>query len=179
MCASISSCSDDDPRFGDPSSIKGKTLPDSPVLDFFPTPYDAEKPTPAGAVARHKAVNQVVPTRDLSCMGCHGPPGPDTPQVGAVQALFAGWIGGRLTGEPAKKADVVVIDEDKNRFETKTDDDGFFWIASDGKPARQLFVGVRDSAVNQVRMSPGFSVGNCTASNCHGASTPAGYALLP
>ena len=174
-CVILSSCSDDDPRFGDPSAIQGKNLPGAPSLDFFPTEWVANKPMPAGAVKRHAGAGQVMPSPDLSCMGCHGAPGSN----GAARALFAGYIGSRRSGGPAKGADVVVIDQQGRRAEAKSDDDGFFWIGDDGNGDRPLFVAARDSANNQIRMSPSFTVGNCTSSSCHGPSTTAGYALLP
>lgn len=182
--AALVSCAEDEPRFGDPSAIRGKNVPGAGGGGTTPAPGEEDPFFPAGAADPpaptvsakdgHATATpaQPPPTPDLGCMLCH--------ETGPAQNKWAyGGYAQKKEGGPAVGATVVVLSGGK-RLATKTDADGFFWIpASEGTVAAGATAAVKDAEGNKGVMDSPFGSGNCTSTGCHGSAERGGIILVP
>jgi hypothetical protein len=173
--AAVASCSDADPRFGDPSAIKGKRVPGVAPADFFSGGYDPNDPPPPAKDPSqvHADLRQVVLTPETRCFDCHGGAGPGQP------AAAAGYVAVKGGTSPAPFADVALV-SGEGRFAGKTGKDGFFWIpAGPSPPAPGGRVAVRDADGRTGEMKQTLPSGACTSSSCHGPKEAAGVVVVP
>jgi hypothetical protein len=176
IALAIAACSDEDPNYGAPSSIKGKDVPGVPVTEFFTGPYNAtENALGVSPTDVHASRQLVALTPDLACFSCHG----GQPTMPGNPAAFAGFVRLNGTNQPAANADVVVVSGGQ-RLATKSGKDGFFWIsAAAGKLGSDARVAVRDSQGRISEMKQQLPNGGCTASSCHGPTEITGVAVVP
>lgn len=169
--AALVACGPDEPRFGDPGGILGKTLPNEVTGGgggntpggVFGAPYDANafKPTTTMATA-HAGKGGPTPADTLDCLSCH--------QEGGAAGGKPFSYGGRVVSNnaPAPDVDVIVIQGDEKLGPVKSDADGFFWFAG---PA------VKEGAKTYVRKGtterpmggalPAGTGASCDSANCH------------
>jgi hypothetical protein len=161
-------CGPDEPRFGDPGGIIGKSLPNevtgaSTPGGVFGAPYDANAFKPATTMVAAHTAKQGPPAGDaLDCLSCHSAAGP------AAAKPFS--FGGRVVsnGAPAADVDVIVIQDGEKIGPVKSDADGFFWSAGPAVKANAKTY-VRKGATEKPMGGglPATTGGSCDNASCH------------
>lgn len=168
--AALVACGPDEPRFGDPGGILGRSLPNEVTSGgnkapggVFGAPYDpnAFKPRTTMATA-HAGKGGPAPADTLDCLSCH--------KEGGAAGTKPFSYGGRVVSNnaPAPDVDVIVIQGDEKLGPVKSDADGFFWFAGPAvKEGAKTYV--RKTTTERamggaLRANTG---GSCDAANCH------------
>ena len=190
-CApSLSSCTSEDPPFGDPGAIEKQNFRGAPGapssasggtgnnLAPFPGPYDqANPPAPLNgqkAADVHLAKANITLAPTLACMGCHKPGDP----LSQTKWAFAGYAStapGKLD-PPLANGEVVVTSGTKVIAHVKTSIDGYFWAPADKGPVpadAKTSVRDKDGAISDMvgaLVIQGQGSGDCNNANCHGGA---------
>lgn len=171
LCAAVLvACGPDEPKFGDPGGIIGKTLPNEVTGGgnntpggVFGAPYDPNAFKPATTMATaHAAKGGPAPADTLDCLSCH--------KEGGAAAGKPFSFGGRVVSNnaPAADVDVIVIQDGEKIGPVKSDADGFFWSAGRAvKDGAKTYVrkGTNERAMGGALQAG--TGGSCDNSNCH------------
>jgi hypothetical protein len=171
--AAAASCSEEEPRFGPPGSIRDRgfgteSTPGSeggtPPSSLFPRPYDPTDPPPVTEPLASRHPYAALSDR-MECLGCHSSAG-----TAQNKWAFGGRVNAKTTGTTAE---IVVTRDDRTLVgHVKAAPDGYFWAALDGggvSPSNTR-TAVRTS-VDTAEMATA-AAGGCNASGtCHGGTT--------
>jgi hypothetical protein len=162
-------CAEPDPRYGDPSGIIGKTLPNEAEssgttgADAFGAAYSATAFAPTTTVKAAHAGDASRPqpsdNGSADCTTCH--------KTGGVADKKAFAFGGRVASKKAG-VDVVVVTGSTQVGPVKSDADGYFWkLGTALSAASNVFV---RSADKDGQMGSTITTGGCDSVGCHGAA---------